>query len=74
MDVNDVEFWNKIKKEYVAGRKDQFDLDFAIFKRAVMESKTREELVAAMESKFSLLISRLADDRAKDLMEGLGPL
>lgn len=74
MDVNDVEFWNKIKKEYVAGRKDQFDLDFAIFKRAVMESKTREELVAAMESKFSLLISRLADDRAKDLMEELGPL
>ena len=74
MDVNDVEFWNKIKKEYVAGRKDQFDLDFAIFKRAVMESKTREELVVAMESKFSLLISRLADDRAKDLMEGLGPL
>ena len=74
MDVNDVEFWNKIKKEYVAGRKNQFDLDFAIFKRAVMESKTREELVAAMESKFSLLISRLADDRAKDLMEELGPL
>ncbi|MDA8055717.1 MAG: hypothetical protein M0Z77_08760 [Thermoplasmatales archaeon] len=74
MDINDVEFWNKIKKEYVAGRKDQFDLDFAIFKRAVMETKTREELVAAMESKFSLLISRLADDRAKDLMEELGPL
>ena len=74
MDINDADFWNKCKKEYVAGRKDQFDLDFAIFKRSAMETKTKEELVAAMENKFSLVISRLADDRAKDLMEELGPL
>jgi len=28
-------------KEYVIGRKDQFDLDYAIFRKAVEETETR---------------------------------
>ncbi len=32
---------NKFEKEYVTGRKDQFDIDYAIFMEAVEESETR---------------------------------
>ena len=36
---------NKFEKEYVTGRKDQFDVDYAIFKKAIDETETREELI-----------------------------
>ncbi|MCL4447071.1 MAG: hypothetical protein M1556_01430 [Candidatus Thermoplasmatota archaeon] len=71
MDINDSDFWNKIKKEYVAGRKDQFDLDCAVFRRAVEETKTREELITLMNEKCSFIITRIASERAKDLMKEL---
>jgi len=32
---------NGFVKEYVIGRKDQFDLDYAIFRKAVEETETR---------------------------------
>jgi hypothetical protein len=64
-----MDFWNRIKKEYVSGRKDQFDLDHAVFRRIVEETKTREELIEKMEEKFDFMISRIADERARDLME-----
>ncbi|MHB1527809.1 MAG: hypothetical protein ACYDAP_01060 [Thermoplasmataceae archaeon] len=31
---------NKFEKEYVTGRKDQFDIDYAIFRKAVEETET----------------------------------
>ena len=36
---------NKFEKEYVTGRKDQFDIDYAIFRKAVEETGTREDLI-----------------------------
>ena len=71
MDINDADFWKKIKNEYVAGRKDQFDLDCAIFRRVVEETKTREELITLMNEKCAFIIARIGNERAKDLMHEL---
>ena len=36
---------NKFEKEYITGRKDQFDIDYAIFRKAVEETETREQRI-----------------------------
>jgi len=56
-------------KEYVIGRKDQFDLDYAIFKKAVEETETREDMINYIEERMQYMISRVASERAKTLME-----
>jgi len=60
---------NGFVKEYVIGRKDQFDLDYAIFRKAVEETETREDLINYIEEKMQYVISRVASERAKTLME-----
>ena len=60
---------NKFEKEYVTGRKDQFDVDYAIFKKAIEETETREELIRNIEERFSYVISHVASQRSKDLMQ-----
>ena len=60
---------NGFVKEYVIGRKDQFDLDYAIFRNAIKETETREDLINYIEEKIQYLISRVASERAKMLME-----
>jgi len=60
---------NGFVKEYVIGRKDQFDLDYAIFRKAVEETETREDMINYIEEKMQYLISRVASERAKTLME-----
>ena len=60
---------NKFEKEYVTGRKDQFDVDYAIFKKAIEETEIREELIRNIEERFSYVISHVASQRAKDLMQ-----
>ena len=60
---------NKFEKEYVTGRKDQFDVDYAIFKKAIEETDTREELIAKIEERFNYVISHVASERARDLMQ-----
>ena len=60
---------NKFEKEYVTGRKDQFDVDYAIFKKAIEETETREELIRNIEEKLTYVISHVANERAKDLMQ-----
>ena len=62
---------NPFSKEYNSGRKDQFDVDYAIFKRCAEEAKTKEELVDMMEKKFNYVISRIADENAKELLEDM---
>ncbi len=62
---------NGFVKEYYTGRKDQFDLDYAIFKKAIEESKTKEDMIKYMEERFNYVISRIANERAKTLMEDL---
>jgi len=60
---------NGFVKEYVIGRKDQFDLDYAIFRKAVEETETREDMINYIEEKMQYVISRVASERAKTLME-----
>ncbi len=54
-------------KQYFAGRRDQFDLDLTTFWESVKETKTRDELIRVYRKKMSLIISRLAFERAKNL-------
>jgi hypothetical protein len=60
---------NKFDKEYIMGRKDQFDVDYAIFRKAVEETRTREELIQKIEEKFNYVISHVAGERARELMQ-----
>lgn len=62
---------NPFKKEYTNGRKDQFDLDYALFRKSIEESSTREELIEFLQEKFDYIIAKIASERAKDLMEEL---
>jgi hypothetical protein len=56
-----------LDKEYSTGRRDQFDLDLTTFWESVKETKSREDLIRAFKDKMSLIISRLAFERAKIL-------
>ena len=60
---------NPFEKEYITGRKDQFDIDYAIFRKAVEETETREELIQMLEEKLNYVISHVANQRAKELMQ-----
>ena len=62
---------NPFTKEYYTGRKDQYDLDYALFRKAVEESETRDELIKFLEERFGYVISKIADQNAKELMEDL---
>jgi len=56
---------NRFVKEYVIGRKDQFDLDYAIFRKAIEETEMREDLINYIEEKMQYVISRVASERGK---------
>ena len=60
---------NPFTKEYYTGRKYQYDIDYSIFRKAVEETQTREELIKYLEERFSYVISRIADENARELME-----
>ena len=63
---------NGFVKEYYMGRKDQFDVDYAIFREAAKSATSREELVGMVNEKFHFVISRLGERRANTLKEDLG--
>ena len=50
---------NNFKKEYVTGRKDQYDLDYTIFRKCVEETDTREELIQLLEERMKYVISKM---------------
>ena len=60
---------NPFTKEYYTGRKDQYDIDYSIFRKAVEETQTREELIKYLEERLAYVISRIADENARELME-----
>ena len=60
---------NSFKKEYVTGRKDQYDLDYALFRKCVEETDTREDLIQLLDDKMKYVISKIALERANELME-----
>lgn len=59
---------NKFKKEYGTGRKDQFDVNYVIFKKAIEETETREDLILKIEERFSFVISHVASERTMNLL------
>ena len=60
---------NPFTKEYVSGRKDQLDRDYAIFRKCAEETSTKEDLVNMLEEKLKSVISRVAYERANELIE-----
>ena len=60
---------DSFKKEYVTGRKDQYDLDYALFRKCVEETETREDLIQLLDDKMKYVISKIALERANELME-----
>ena len=60
---------NSFKKEYVTGRKDQYDLDYALFRKCVEETETRGDLIQLLDDKMKYVISKIALERANELME-----
>ncbi|MEM0134329.1 MAG: hypothetical protein QXU18_03765 [Thermoplasmatales archaeon] len=60
---------NPFTKEYYTGRKDQYDLDYAIFRKAIDETQSREELIKFLEERFGYVIAKIADQNARELME-----
>ena len=62
---------NPFTKEYISGRKDQFDVDYALFRKAIDETKTMEELISFQEEKLKFVISKIAESNSIELMEGL---
>ena len=59
---------NPFTKEYYTGRKDQYDLDYAIFQKAMEETETRDDLIKYLEQRFGYVIWKIADRNAKGLM------
>ena len=62
---------NPFTKEYYTGRKDQFDLDYAIFRKAVDETITKDELISFLEEKLKFVIAKIAEANSKELIGGL---
>ena len=62
---------NGFKKEYVTGKKDQYDLDYAIFRKAMEETETRNDLIKYLEQRSGYVISKIVDQNAKEFMEEL---
>ena len=62
---------NAFIMEYFTGRKDQYDVDSKIFKKGIEETSSRDDLIQYVQEKFHCVISRIADQRAQDLMEEL---
>ncbi len=65
---------NAFVKEYVTSRKDQFDLDYLIFRKTVKSTRYREALITQMEEKFNFVISHVAEDRVNTLKKEMGLL
>ena len=63
---------NKFEKEYITGRKDQSDIDYAVFRKAVEETETREDLIKQLEERFNYVIAHIASERAKELIAEMG--
>jgi hypothetical protein len=57
---------NKLEKEYITGRKDQFDINYAVLRKCVDETCSGEDLVNMLEEKLKYVISIIAFERANE--------
>ncbi len=62
---------NVFKKEYITGRKDQWDIDFKIMMKGYEVSKTIDEYFEFLKENMSFVITKVSSERADELMEEL---
>ena len=62
---------NGFKKEYVTGRKDQWDIDYKIMMKGFEVSKTIDQFFEFLKENMSLVIIKVSSERADELMEEL---
>ena len=62
---------NGFKKEYITGRKDQWDIDYKIMMKGYETTKTKEEVFEFLKENMSFVITKVSSERAEELMEEL---
>lgn len=51
---------NPFAKECNTGRKDQFDIDYPIFRKSIEETATRNEFIECLEEKLKFVITKIS--------------
>ena len=62
---------NGFKKEYITGRKDQWDIDYKIMMKGREVSKTIDQYFEFLKENMSFVITKVSSERADELMEEL---
>ena len=62
---------NGFMKEYVTGRKDQWDIDYKIMMKGYENTKSREQFFEFLKENMSFVITKVSSERADELMEEL---
>ena len=62
---------NGFKKEYITGRKDQWDIDYKIMMKGREVSKTIDGYFEFLKENMSFVITKVSSERADELMEEL---
>ena len=62
---------NGFKKEYVTGRKDQWDIDYKIMMKGREVSRTIDQYFEFLNENMSFVITKVSSERADELMEEL---
>jgi hypothetical protein len=59
------------KKEYVTGRKDQWDIDYKIIMKGYESTRTIDQYFEFLKENMSFVITKVSSERADELMEEL---
>ena len=62
---------NGFKKEYVTGRKDQWDIDYKIMMKGCQTTKSKEQFFEFLKENMGFVITKVSSERADELMEEL---
>ena len=62
---------NGFKKEYITGRKDQWDIDYKIMMKGYENTRTMEQFFEFLRENMGFVITKASSERADELMEEL---
>ena len=62
---------NGFKKEYVTGRKDQWDIGYKIMMKGYLTTKSREQFFEFLKENMGFVITNLSNEMVDELMEEL---
>ena len=62
---------NGFKKEYVTGRKDQWDVHYKIMMKGFEVSKSIEQYFESLKENMSFVVTKVSTERVDELMEEL---